>query len=123
VLSNLWHDFNAAPRWRYAEQPPRDLLRIARADSASGNDTELERAEWLWRRRPRLVVGESLHGYAIVVSVAIALFFVPTVGLFLSWLWNLGAFFIIMIDVTRHVRWRRDYEQSIERLIRRTHHR
>jgi hypothetical protein len=76
------------------------------------------RAEWIWRRRPKLVLGEGFLGYCLVLTVSVFLPLVPQIGILLDVIWLLISSLLIASDTVRAVRWRRDYEASLQRLIR-----
>ena len=79
---------------------------------------ERVRAEWMWRHRPKAFLGIGAFGYVLVIAVSVSLFFIPVIGIFLEAVWLLTCFLFAALDVVRDVRWRRDYEGSLRRLIR-----
>ena len=81
------------------------------------------RAEWMWRRRPKLVLGESVLGYCLVLTVGALLPLVHQIGLLLDLIWLFISSLLIASDTVRAMRWRRDYEASLWRLIRHTRRR
>jgi hypothetical protein len=52
------------------------------------------------------------------MAVSVSLFVIPVIGIFLEAVWLLICFLLAALDVVRDVRWRRDYERSLRRLIR-----
>jgi len=131
-LAGIWRDFDEKLSWKYREIAPDLLLRSLKLDEADVDRSELNRAEWFWRRRPRLILGEGFFGWGVFCLPAIVLFSVPLsfvrlgalaplVGLGLSLEWIFAMCVTIMTDNARLVRWRREYESSADRLIRKRH--
>ena len=116
-MSKMWSDFLATD-WKFPEIPPRAILTKIHVDSLWLDDSELKRAQWLWDRRPSLILGEDWLVYALVMLVGLALFLTPVLGITLSCCLITFAFAGIFSDVVRLSRWRRDYEVSIARLLR-----
>jgi hypothetical protein len=113
----MWSNFQAAD-WKFPELPPRAILKTIRLDERWLDDFELRRAQWLWERRPALMLGDDWPVYALVIIIALLLFLIPVWGVALSSCWILIAFAGIFRDIVRLSRWRRDYESSIARLVR-----
>ena len=114
--SSFWTDFQSEHVWRFPELPAWQIhgyLGYRPVDAS-----ELLRAEWLWRSRPRDTMGRGAFGYALVVLISILLLLDWPVGIFLEAAWLFTCFMLIALDVVRNVRWRRDYEASLCRLIR-----
>jgi hypothetical protein len=128
TVVRIWREFNEKPSWRYRELAPGLLLRSLNFVDADMNGSELNRAEWFWRRRPRLILGEGFFGWALVCITVVILFSLPgafvwlgvdsftSLGLALGWI--LGAYVAIVLDTARLAQWRREYELSVDRLIR-----
>jgi len=124
----IWREFNQKPSWRYRELAPRVLLRSLNFHDADVDGSELSRAERFWLRRPRLILGEGFFGWALVCTTVLILFslpiafvclgIVPLVGIGFAIAWILGAYVAIVIDSARLAHWRREYELSVDRLIR-----
>ena len=116
MWTNFWRDFNRENVWRFPEVPParlQELLGCPIVDSA-----ERIRAEWMWRRKPRLILGDGVIGYIIVVGIAVGLLLVPRIGILLDLIWLVINSVLVASDTVRLNRWRRDYEAALERLIR-----
>ena len=124
-----WRDLNTEPVWRYQELPPFQLRELRGLTSCIDSDSELSRAVWFWERRPKSVFYESgtawiVEGVCMILSVIIAVFKWPltsisgvagvVITLFFSLAIEIGA----IADRVRYIHWRRDYEQSVNRLIR-----
>lgn len=116
MWTNFWTDFNRENDWRFPELAPaqlQELLGCPIVDSA-----ERVRAEWMWRRKPKLILGEGFIGYSVVVGTAVALLLVPRIGILLNLIWLVINSVLVASDTVRLNRWRRDYEAALERLIR-----
>jgi hypothetical protein len=116
MWTNFWTDFNTENDWRFPEIAPaqlQELLGCPIVDSA-----ERVRAEWMWRRKPKLILGEGFIGYSVVVGTAVALLLVPRSGILLDLIWLVINSVLVASDTVRLNRWRRDYEAALERLIR-----
>jgi hypothetical protein len=114
-LAGFWRDLEDDQRWKYDELSPVQLLEKLKLDDCPADKDELERAEFFWSRRPRLL---PTAGYLFWLVVALGLPF---------WLFTFPAMEVLLliiapvvvdIGIVRSVRWRRQYELSIDRLIR-----
>jgi hypothetical protein len=63
-------------------------------------------------------MGRGTFGYVLVLVISVLLLLVWPIGLFLEAGWLFTCLMLIVLDVVRNVRWRRDYEVSLCRLIR-----
>jgi hypothetical protein len=114
-----WRDFQYPSRWRYPDSAPQDILagRHFEVESAAA-EPEMRRAAWLWLRRPKLILGYGALGYVIMVACTTIAMLVPLIGIFFAAAW-LGIWVLaIAADTIRYVRWRRDYEATLDRLLR-----
>jgi hypothetical protein len=113
----FWKDFHADQKWKFPDSPPSQFKKRLELNRLGINLSEFERAKWFWRRRPNLILGEGLPGYLLVVFVGVLLLFIPKIGIPLDF----GCLFLfyaaIALDKVRLVRWRRQYETSISRLL------
>jgi hypothetical protein len=116
MWSNFWKDLHSEHEWRFPEIAPWQIHRALGAQVV--DSSELVRAEWMWWRRPRAILGEGAFGYILAIAISILLFLIPDIGVFLDAVWLLSCFLLIGFDVVRKVRWRRDYERSLYRMIR-----
>ena len=114
----FWKDFNSDEQWQFQELSPVQLQKCLDVPWSSIDRGEYVRAEWMWSRKPKLMLGEGGLGYAIMVFVALLLLLVPQVGVFLTAAWCFAMLGAIAQDVVRSIRWRRDYEVSISRIMR-----
>jgi hypothetical protein len=113
-----WRDFQYPSRWRHPDLAPLDVLALRRTKLGSAPNSELKRAAWLWSRRPRLILGSGALSYVIMVVCTTIALLIPVFGFFFAGAW-LGIWVLaIAADTIRHVRWRRDYETALDRLLR-----
>jgi hypothetical protein len=113
-----WRDFQYPSRWRYPDLAPQEVLasRQFKLESAAG--PEFGRAVWLWCRRPRLILGSGPLSYVIMVACTTLAMTVPFFGILFAVAW-LGIWVLaVAADTIRYVRWRRDYELALDRLLR-----
>ena len=114
ALSEVWHDLRADPKWKYEQLTPVQLLERSELRIRLPDSGELVRATWFWSRRPRLL---SVASSILWITVALGLPFwlrIPSIGVPLIIL----AAAVINTDLVRSLRWRHQYESSIDRLIR-----
>ena len=113
----FWKDFQADQKWKFPELPPSQFKQWLELSRPGVDLAEFERAKWFWGRRPTLILGEGLPGYLLVVFIGVLLLFIPKIGVPLDF----GCLFLfyaaIAVDTVRFVRWRRQYETSICRLL------
>ena len=114
-LVGFWRDLEDNQPWKYDELSPVQLLEKSKLDERPTDKDELARAEFFWSRRPRLL---PTSGYILWLIVALGLplwlFIVPAIGVPLLVL----SAVVVDAGIVRSVRWRRQYELSIDRLIR-----
>ena len=114
-LVGFWRDLEDNQRWKYDELSPVQLLEKLKPDECPADKDELARTEFFWRRRPRLFRATGyIVGFVLLLGLPFWLFSVPAIGV---------PFIIISVvvgntETVRSVRWRRQYELSIDRLIR-----
>jgi hypothetical protein len=113
-----WRDFQYPSRWRYPDLMPQDVLTFRQFKIELAAEPELKRAVWLWSRRPRLILGSGALSYVIMIACTTIALLVPVIGIFFAAAW-LGIWVLaIAADTIRYVRWRRDYEISLDLLLR-----
>ena len=114
-LGRFWRDLEDNQCWKYNELSPVQLLEKLKLAERLADKDELARAEFFWRRRPRLL---SATGYMFWIIVALGLpawlFVFPAIGAPLL----IVSAVVVNAGIVRSVRWRRQYELSIDRLIR-----
>src|SRR5260221_5407112 len=116
-LVGFWRDLEDNQRWKYDELSPLQLLEKLKPDEGPPNKDELARADFFWRRRPRLL---PATGYIAWIIVAPGL---PSLVFGFSALGGpllIISAVLVSAGIVRSVRWRRQYESSIDRLIRTT---
>ena len=114
-LGRVWQDLQEVPHWKYEKLSPLRLLEKSKLYSCPTDNDELARANWFWSRRPRLLQAASCIVWLIVaLGLPFWLLIVPWIGVPLL----IIAAVIVHIDIVRSVRWRRQYELSIDRLVR-----
>jgi hypothetical protein len=114
-LTGFWRDLEDDQRWKYDELPPVQLLEKSQLDERLPDTDELARAEFFWGRRPRVLPATGFLVWIILIlGLPFWLFTVPAIGA------SLLVIAIVVVDtgIVRSVRWRRQYELSIDRLIR-----
>ncbi len=114
-LGEVWQDLQDDAHWKYEQLSPVQLLEKSKLHSYPTDNDELTRANWFWSRRPRLLPVASCIAWLIVaLGLPFWLFIVPSIGVPLL----IMAAVIVDTEIVRSVRWRRQYELSIDRLIR-----
>jgi hypothetical protein len=115
ALSEVWHDLQADPKWKYEQLTPIQLLEKSELRIDLPDRGELVRATWFWSRRPRLLsVASSILWITVALGLPFWLFRIPSIGVPLI----IVTAVVISTDLVRSLRWRRQYESSIDRLIR-----
>jgi extracellular solute-binding protein len=116
---DFWRDFNAVNCWKFPELPPSDLLQSLSVDLGGIDHAEFIRAKWMWTRRPKSLLGIGMSAYLLLVFTGLVLLLIPFAGIVLAPVWWFPILFVVAKDTVRLARWRRNYESSIGRLIRR----
>jgi hypothetical protein len=128
-LLTIWRDLDTEPVWRYQELAPFKLPELKELTSHIAIDSELSRVVWFWLRRPKSTLYES--GTALTVEVLFVLLFL-IIAVFdwpLTSISGVAAEVIILLFLAaieigaiahrvRLIHWRREYERSVNRLIR-----
>jgi hypothetical protein len=130
-LLTIWKDLTTEPNWRYEESPPFLLSQLTEVDLFEATDSELARAIWFWCRRPKLMFHDSAALMIVTLCVVISLLIAMvnwsgtsihrrvTELIILSLEAAVGIY--LVIQRLGFLRWRRDYERSIDRVIRTMH--
>ena len=114
-LREVWQDFQDDPHWKYEQLSPVQLLEKSEFHRHPTDNDELARANWFWSRRPRLLQAASCIVWLIVaLGLPFWLLIVPWIGVPLL----IIAAVIVHIEIVLSARWRRQYELSIDRLVR-----
>jgi hypothetical protein len=112
----LYRNLQDVQGWKYHEDSPLQLLETLNVDRYTVDRDELERAYFFWNRKPRLLQSITRGAWVIsALGLPICLFHFPVIG---------GLLLVISLALTntnivRSARWRRHYELSIHRLLRR----
>ena len=130
-LLTIWKDLTSEPAWRYEELPPFLLSQLTRSDLFEVSDSELPRAIWFWFRRPKLMFYDSVAlvvvAVCVVISLSIALVNWPGTSMhrrlseLIILVFEAVVGIYLVIQRLRFFRWRREYERSIDRVIRTIH--
>jgi hypothetical protein len=118
----FWKDFNCKEDWKFPELPPVQLEKSLAVPWSFVDRSEYVRLEWMWSRKPRLIMGDGGLGYAILILVALLFLLIPHVGVLLAIAWSFVALSAIARDIVCSIRWRREYEVSINRIMRSYRH-
>ena len=128
-LLAIWRDLTVEPVWQYQELPPFLLPQLSKAKCRGADDSELSRAIWFWLRRPKSLLCKSstalvLEGLCVLLSLIAAFVGSPEISIselaieVIILLFGLAIEIGAVVYQVRLVRWRREYEQSVNRLIR-----
>jgi hypothetical protein len=117
-FQDFWRDFNTVNEWRFPELSPYSLQKWLELDLRRVDRSEFKRVEWMWRRKPKPLLGEGVGGYILLIFVASLLLLIPHLGILLAAAWCLAMVVAIANDTVRLARWRREYESGMVRVIR-----
>jgi hypothetical protein len=113
-LVGLLRDIEHKQCWKYRQLSPVQLLQTLKLDEYRADKDELARAKYFWNGRPRLLPVVSYLAWLIAAfGLPFWLFSVPAIGYPLL----LISAVVVNSDIVRSVRWRRQYELGIDRLI------
>jgi hypothetical protein len=116
-LVGVLRDVEDNQSWKYDELAPVQLLERLNLDQRLADRDELERAEYFWTLRPRFLRAVSWIAWLLVgLGLPFWVIVVPAIGLPLLLVSAVAA----NTDIVRSVRWRRQNEFSIDRLVRTT---
>jgi hypothetical protein len=127
-FAGMWRDLTREPAWKYEELPPLLLNQLTKLDLFEVGDTELARAIWFWCRRPKLIFHDSSAPIIVALCVLVSLFIalvnwpgtpmlkgVAETVILLS---GLVVEIYLVVQRLKFLRWRGEYERSIDRVIR-----
>lgn len=130
-LLAMWRDLTTEPVWKYEELPPFMLSQLTKFDLFEAGDSELSRAIWFWFRRPKLTFYDSaalvIVALCVVISLSIALVNWPGTSMhrrfteLIILLFEVAVGIYLVIQRLRFLRWRCEYERSIDRVLRTIH--
>ena len=113
-LAEFWHDLQDEQHWKYESSSPAQILEQLNLDTWQQNNDELVRAEWFWNHRPRLLRATSCVVWLLAaLGLPFWLFIIPAIGIPLL----IISAVAVDTEIVQSVRWRRQYELSIDRLI------
>lgn len=114
-FGKFWRDLQEHSAWKYEEFPPPQLLEKSELHGYPAHQDELARADWFWSRRPhRLSAVSWILWFVVALGLPLWLFVFPWIGVPLI----VTAVVIATVETVQSARWRRQYELSIDRLIR-----
>ena len=112
----LYRNLQDVHGWKYRETSPLQLLETLNVDRYTVDRDELERAYFFWTRKPRLLQSITRGAWAIsALGLPICLVTFPVIGGLLL----LISLALANANIVHSARWRRQYELSIHRLLRR----
>ena len=130
-LLAIWRGLTTEPVWKYQELPPFLLPELIELDLVEAYDSELSRVMWFWLRRPRLTLHEStaliVLALCALLSVTIAFVDRPLTSMtkraaeLMILLVGAAVQIYAVVHLFRYLCWRREYELSVDRLIRTIH--
>jgi hypothetical protein len=109
-------EIEADPAWKYEELPPAALVKALHLEPAAINQDELSRADWFWRRRPK-VLSQSVSFFFFYLTVAVCLFYLLPGSVPFLLLWIVAGASCAFVDGISLNRWRNEYESSITRVV------
>jgi hypothetical protein len=113
-LIRFWHDLHDDQTWKYEELCPIELLKKVEINHRTVPKDELDRIAWFWRRRPRGLTAVGLILWLIAAVAAPFCVIVPCFALPIL----ITCLALLLWTIVRSVRWRREYELSVSRLLR-----
>jgi hypothetical protein len=130
-LLAIWRDLTTEPVWNYEELPPFLLSQVTKVDLVEASDSELSRVIWFWSRRPKPRFHDSaallMVALCVLISLSLALVNWPGTSMskriteLIILLCEVAVEIYLVVQRLRFVRWRREYELSIDWLIRTIH--
>ena len=129
-LWTIWRELTSQPIWKYEVLPPFRVSKLTEHHLLAAGDSEISRTIWFWYRRPKLMFYDNaalvIVALCLLISLSVALIYWPGTSMpkRIAEISILLIEFAIEIYATNHrlkfLRWRRDYERSIDRLRRGT---
>jgi hypothetical protein len=126
-----WRDLTTEPVWKYEELPPFLVSQVTKLDLLEASDSERSRAMWFWSRRPKLTFYDGavlmIVALCVLISLSIAIVYWPLTSMpkraaeVIILLFELAFGICASVHRLRSLRWRREYELSVDRLIRTIH--
>jgi len=113
-LVRLWRDLHDDQPWKYEELCPIELLQTVEIDYQTVSKDELDRVAWFWGRRPRVLTAVGLVLWLTAAVAAPFCVIIPCVAAPVL----IACLSLLLLAIVRSIRWRRDYELSVSRLLR-----
>jgi hypothetical protein len=127
-LLAIWRGLTTEPVWKYQKLPPFLLPELIKLDLVEASDSELSRVMWFWLRRPRRTLPESTALIVVALCALLSLTIAFVDWPLTSMMKGAAGVMILLAGVAvqiyavvnrfRCLHWRREYERSIDRLIR-----
>jgi hypothetical protein len=121
-MSRFLDQIFSCRRDQYTGFPPRTLLEKCSIPANAFDPAELERAVWLWGRRPGdLFFDGSKILWGRLSLFLVAIFFLVSFdipGLLVAAALSFAVASFMLFNFYRRERWKRDYEASLFRLVR-----
>ena len=90
--------------WNYPDLCPEDLIRSFHLKPDSINQDELLRAEWFWRRRPKVLCANLISLFSYILVLVCLLYFLPECAPALL-VWLVVGTSGVLVDCLRLDRW------------------
>jgi hypothetical protein len=114
------------PLWTYTKfltaRPIQDTYGVVETPDNAGleraaiNQDEFSRAEWFWKRRPKVLCETLIFYFCYIVVFCCLLYLVPkNIPSFL--LWFVAGVCCALVDCVHIDQWRNEYKSSIKRVI------
>ncbi len=121
-MSRFLDQIFSCRRDQYTGFPPRTLLEKCSIPANTFDPAELERAVWLWERRPKdLFFDGSRILWCRLSLFLVSIFFLISFdvpGLLAAAALSFAAALFMLVNFYRREIWKRDYEASLFRLVR-----
>jgi hypothetical protein len=121
-MSRFLDQIFSCRRDQYTGFPPHALLEKSSIPANAFDPGELERAVWLWGRRPKDIFFDGSKilwcrlGLFLVVVFFLISFDIP--GLLVAATLSFAVAVFMLVNFYRRELWKRDYEASLFRLVR-----
>ena len=121
-MSRFLDQIFSCRRDQYTGFPPRTLLEKCSIPPNAFDPAELERAVWLWERRPRdLFFDGSKVLWGRLTLFLVTIFFLVSFdipGLLIAAALSFAVATLMLVNFYRRELWKRDYEASLFRIVR-----
>jgi hypothetical protein len=113
-LMRFWTDLYDEHVWKYEELCPVELLQKAAIEYQTVPKDEFDRIVWFWNRRPRALTAVGLLLWLTAAVAAPFCVIIPYLAVPIL----ITCMALLLMTIVRSVRWRREYESSVSRLLR-----